>query len=601
MRRTASLKAIFIVLLFLFLLTPLMWDFSGPDVFQKTPTFYRGDYSYAIHHAENRISYLMTEYHLPCFAFAMVDDQKVIYQAVSGYKDLQEGLMADLETLFRVCSISKVFTAIEIMRLYEEGLVDIDLPLSKYIPLFFNKKPFQDEDPVTLRKILAHRSGLPRNGCLLPWHWDGQPNVLEDVVRSLKYSYMAYPPGYRYKYSNVGFDILGHIIEKKRKKLFPEYMDRDVLPDMDMEESTFLPLSDDIGRIARGYSYAKGTFSSYGRYELNQMASANLHSTIPDICDFMRFIFRKGQVGQGQRIKGETLEMMFQPQYSWPGDPHENGLAWRTDTHRFSELTVFHHGICMGTQSLIALMPEKKQGIVLICNSSSIDDSILLEFGFEILGLMLQTIDGVLPKSESGPQPSGSPQTSSEKDQYEGKYCLDGEIIELFIKSEDLKVKIEPGEMELLPLEGRRFSLSSDMRSLERFGKIEVEFFLDEISKDWMIHIFRGGMYVGTAIKCPVLDETALEKWRKLEGKYEAYPRFESRFTGEKRFGHAEIILKDNFLLLPSHRAVLMPLNDMELVIRGGLFDGETMLYDPVTGYITWQDVVYFQVSEDSR
>ncbi len=595
MRRTASLKVIFIVLLFLLVLAALMWGFVRPDIFQKTPPFSRGDYSYAIHHAENRISYLMTEYHLPCFAFAMVSDQKVIYQAVRGFQDLQQGLEANLDTVFRLCSISKVFTALEIMRLYEEGLVDIDLPLSKYIPYFSIKSRFRDEDPVTLRKILAHRSGLPRNGCLLPWHWDGQPEVLEDVVRSLKYSYMAYPPGYRYKYSNVGFDILGHLIEKKRKKLFPEYMDREVLPDMEMEESAFLPGSDDIGRIARGYSYGNGTFLPYGQYELNQMASANLHSTIPDMCDFMRFLFRWGQVEKGQRIKGETLEMMFQPQYSWPGDPHENGLAWRTDTHRLSELTVFHHGICMGTQSLIALMPEKKQGIVLICNSSSVDDSILLEFGFEILGLMLQTIGGVLPMSESGQQPSVSPRTFSDKDQYEGKYCLDGEIIELFVRSEDLKVKIEPGEMDLLPLEGRRFSLSSDLESFERFGKIEVEFFMDEMSNDWIIHIFRGGIYTGTAIKCPVLEETALEQWRKLEGEYEAYPRFESRFTGEKRFGRAEIMLKDNFLLLPSHRAVLMPLNDTELIIKGGLFDGETMLYDPVTGYITWQDVVYYR------
>lgn len=595
MKIRASLKTFLLVVTMFLMLVVLFWDVLIPETSEEVPSMAPGDYSYSIYFAENRINYLMKTYHLPCFAFAMVDDQKVVFQAVKGFQDLQNGIRASDGTLFRAGSISKVFTGLEIMRLYEEGRLEIDLPLSVYIPYFSIQSRFKDAGPVTIRKILAHRSGLPRNGCLLPWHMDGYPEVLEDVVRSLKYAFMAYPPGYRYKYSNVGFDLLGHVIERKRKKLFAEYMDNDVLPDIGMDQSTFLAVSDDLGRIARGYSYSNGSYFPYGQYERSQLASANLHSNIPDMCNFLKFLFRDGMGVRGQIIKKETLEMMYQPQFSWPGDPNENGLAWRTDTHRLSELAVFHHGILLGNQSLIALLPERKVGIVLFCTSSSMDDSLLMEFGFQVLALMVETKFGVISQPEGESKELESVKLPSGKEQYGGKYCLEDELFDLYVKSKDLKLQIAPGQMDMIPLGGRRFSLSSDQVILKRFSDLEVEFFMDEVKRDWVIHIFREGVYLGTAIKCPILKDNETEKWKKLEGEYEAYPRFASRFTGNKKFGKAEIVIREGVLSFPSHRAVLMPLNDNELVILGGLFDGETILYDPMTGYLTWQDVVYYK------
>jgi hypothetical protein len=311
------------------------------------------------------------------------------------------------------------------------------------------------------------------------------------------------------------------------------------------------------------------------------------------MCEFIRFIFRGGSSGNGQIIKEDTLEMMFHPQYSWPGDPHENGLAWRTDTQRLEELAVFHHGICQGTQSLVLLLPERKLGLVLACTSSSVDDFILLDLGFQMLGLLLEIRYGIKKPPEHGQVPVVQDNEIEDPGQYEGSYCLDGETIRVFTESKDLKVRIEEGTMDLVPLGEKNFILSSREKELQRFGSIEIRFFFDSYTDQWLVHIFRGGVYSGTAVPCPVMDVDSAAKWQKLEGQYEGHPRIISRFTGEKRTGWAEILLRERVLYLPSHNAVLKPVSPTELVIQGGLFDGETMTWDPQSGYITWQDVVY--------
>jgi len=550
------------------------------------------DFPSIIQYSQGRVSSIMDKYNIPCFGFAMVNDQEVLSSYVMGFSHPDKDEKASLNTLFRACSISKIFTALEIMKLYEERLVDIDLPISVYLPELNVNSRFREQDPITIRKILAHRSGLPRNGCLQPWHWDESPDILESVVGSMNCSYMAYPPGYRYKYSNVAFDILGRIVEKKRKVLFQDHMDLEVLGKIGMDSSTFLPESDDLENIARGFRTSKNKRIPYETFNNIQMASGNLHSTIPDMCNFLSFIFRDCIIENRPFIKEETLKMMFQPQYSWPGDPHENGLAWRTDTHRLSELAVFHHGICLGTQSLVLLLPDRKLGVALFCTSSSINDSALVNFGFEILTLLVKARDDIKLGPGSDQVIPPSKEELPEKGLFTGKYCFEEEFFDVFLDSDDLRIRIGESEIDLLHLEGNRFALSGSGNEFERYGKLECRFFLDQMEDDWVAHIFREGVYLGRADKCAVLSES-LEKWEKLEGKYEAYPRFFSRFTEDRKVGGAEIILRDDILYLPSHRAFLKPLSDTELIIQGGLFDGETILYDPQSGYLTWQDVVY--------
>jgi CubicO group peptidase (beta-lactamase class C family) len=155
----------------------------------------------------------MDKYDLPSVAVALIDDQEVVYKQAYGLANLETKKPATLDTVYKLGSITKLFTGIEIMRMYEEGLIDLDAPITDFIPEFSINSRFSSSEPITIRSILAHRSGLPRNDTLLEWYWESQPDVLKAQTDSLADAYQAFPVGYRYKYSNIGYNILGRLIE----------------------------------------------------------------------------------------------------------------------------------------------------------------------------------------------------------------------------------------------------------------------------------------------------------------------------------------------------------------------------------------------------
>lgn len=122
----------------------------------------------------------MKEHDLPSVVIALIDGEDIIYEQAFGFSNLEEAIPATVETVYKVGSIAKVFTAIEIMRMYEEGLIDLDSPITEYLPDFSIKN--QSSDPITVRSLLAHRSGLPRGDTLLGWYWESWPDVLKAQV-----------------------------------------------------------------------------------------------------------------------------------------------------------------------------------------------------------------------------------------------------------------------------------------------------------------------------------------------------------------------------------------------------------------------------------
>ncbi|MHA1532140.1 MAG: serine hydrolase domain-containing protein, partial [Candidatus Heimdallarchaeota archaeon] len=357
---------------------------------RKPNTITAGDYSYAIDYSQYNVKKIMKTTKVPSIAVALIDDQEVIWQNVDGYANDEAKTPATLNTFYRVGSISKVFTAIEIMRLFDDGLLALDSPLTDYIPDFSINSRFDDNTSITIRSLLQHRSGLPRNGNLPTWYWDAQSNALSELTKSLKYSNVAYPVGYRYKYSNVGFEILGRIVELLRGDFFPTYVKTNLLRAIGMNDSTFL--SQDIpqsGTLAVGHSREKRINVPVNQYDIIYMASGNLYSTIPDMAEFTKFIFRGGLGLEDQLIENTTLQMMFDPITTIEEDPKSIGLGWHIGLLNSKEKVVYHSGGIQGTHSLLAFLPERKLGIVLIGNSYEFGGTIN-QFGWEVLELMLE-------------------------------------------------------------------------------------------------------------------------------------------------------------------------------------------------------------------
>ena len=252
----------------------------------------------AIRHIEKQVRREMRRLDIPGFAIAVVDDQSVLWEAYYGVENIDAASPVTTETVFRVGSISKVFTALEVMRLRDEGLLDLDSRIEEYLPEFEIQSLFHSDEPITVRSLLTHRSGLPRNGTLPLWYWDPGTAVLNELVGSLKDAFAVAPPWTRYKYSNIGYVTLGLLIEELRGGLWPYYMQRELLRPIGMSSSAFLSERLPSGRtIATGYFPVNGKNLPGGEYDIIYMPSGNLHATARD--DLHLWIRPKHNVGIG--------------------------------------------------------------------------------------------------------------------------------------------------------------------------------------------------------------------------------------------------------------------------------------------------------------
>jgi CubicO group peptidase (beta-lactamase class C family) len=594
-RRNRALILVVFLLVIAAVIVGVDWGTHAPKKPDLIPI---GDYSYTIEDARYRIVQLMESKHLPSVAVALIADQEIIWQETFGTANLEEGIPAESNTVYKLWSVAKVFTAIETMRLVEEGLVELDAPITDYIPDFSIQNPFADSGPVTIRSILAHRAGLPRNGCI----WvDFSPDALSALVASLEECLLAYPPHYRFKYSNIGIDTLGLIIEKMRDVPFPVYMHENLLLPIGMNNSAFMQSQiPDQRYLAPGYEYYKGDYYPYEQYEIASMPSGNLYSTIEDMGTFVRFIFRDGNADAGQIIQPDTLEAMFMMGATSARDPQPMGLGWKTAQVFGSERLVWHDGgPSEGTGALVAFLPERKLGVALIANGTTFDGSISVTLALDILETMLETKYGLTVPVEE-------PQEAEQIDEnilmeYVGKYVAFGEMMNVVLDGDRLKGSIQGFTFNLKPLDDGTFQPGhwlADIGLASRLGvpielqRLGINFMEgDEISSDFMI-INVDDIFHEICPRYPDF-ETIPMQWNGLTGEYDLVARLPLGMTGSEILGHARIDVEDGVLQMSGAVGPILPIGETELLIIGGPFAGEIVTLDPTTGNLYHQKYVY--------
>jgi CubicO group peptidase (beta-lactamase class C family) len=559
------------------------------------------DYSYTIDYVEYQVEALMDDHDIPSIAIALIDGEDIIYEEAFGYANLKEETLATLDTVYKIGSITKVFTAIEIMRMAEEGLIDLDAPIEAVLPDFSIQGYDPSSDPITIRSLLNHRSGLPRGDCLVSWHWDAKPHVLKAQVDSLAESYLAHPVWSSYKYSNIGYEILGRIIEVVRGVQapspdavsgFPYYMRENILLPLGMEDTQFgsdlLLYGRDSGRAhAMGYYEADGKQTLVNQFDIIALASGNMQSTLEDMEAFMVYMMNlEGQ--EDPIISPESFAAMVEARYHEDWDPQANGLGFFTDTDMVDELLVFHDGGNQGFISLIMMVPDHDLGLVILSNSDSLGD-LGYHLGIDLLRLMVETKTGKvyedkLPKAAIDIEPSVL-------ERYTGKYVARGEIVDIVLDGDQLKAVYQDYKIKMVPIGTNKFRLTSRLADVEN---ITLEFWVDDpVEEDLMI------LTMGDRMICPrypVLDQVP-DLWNDLAGTYDLIAFIPSVYSEDEVLGRVEISIDDGVLTI-SDGKVILPVDQSWIRIVGGVFDGERMDYDSASGTIRWQHLVYKPINE---
>ena len=338
---------------------------------------------------------------IPAFSIALVDDQEIVWAEGFGDADPDAGIPATAETVYRVGSVSKLFTDIAIMQLVERGKLDLDVDVRDYLPELELDNPFRGT--VTLRQLMSHRSGLIREPPLGNYFDPSEP-TLAATIDSLNEARLVYEPGARFKYSNAGIAIVGYVLERMEKTPFADYVRAHVIDPLGMEHS-------DFGVSARvRYDVAKGLMWTYdGRtfeaptFQLGIAPAGSLYSSVNDLARFTSALFRGG----GGVVRGETLDSMYAPQFT-EHDPNATyGLGFSTselDGHRL----VGHGGAIYGFSTDLIFLPELKLGVVAVA-SKDFTNAVVGRMTRHALRSMLAARDGTpLPELETtAPLPPG--------------------------------------------------------------------------------------------------------------------------------------------------------------------------------------------------
>ncbi|MGZ3873337.1 MAG: serine hydrolase [Mucilaginibacter sp.] len=309
----------------------------------------------------------------------VAQEGKIIYQQSFGLADFEQKKPHYPSTSFQLASLSKVFTAIAVLQQYERGKLKLDDAYSKYFPLF----PYKD---ITIRGLLSHSSGLSDQdleGAFADFkrknHREPNNQDLLQVIAAANVK-MTLPPGQKWWYCNLGYELLANLVEKVSGISFEQYLEKNILQPAGMKD-TYLKLPATPARTATANNYDYTSRYAPEKVKVNYTEEAfghsNLYSTTGDL-------FKLDQALYGNRLlKPATLAIAFTPD-KWK-DGSDNlvwaniggmgqaldGLGWFIFKDQSMGKTVWHAGGMQGAVTIMLRNIGRKQTVILLDNAGS--------------------------------------------------------------------------------------------------------------------------------------------------------------------------------------------------------------------------------------
>jgi CubicO group peptidase (beta-lactamase class C family) len=316
----------------------------------------------------------MQEENVPGLAVAVVDDQNILWAEGFGYTDWDHRIAVTPDTLFSIQSMSKSFTATAAMFAAQDGLVDLDEPIATYLPDFHVNSIFEErpEQKITLRMLLSHTAGFvheaPYGG-----NYDHPAYLFEKHIASISDTWLKFPVGTRYSYSNLGIDLAGYILQVQSGMPFIQYLQEKVLEPMEMKDTTL-----DVDRIRANHTRAIGHTSGIPfrpPVDFLLIPSGGVWITAADMTHYLQFHINKGALDGTCLLREDLAETMYTPpntpaQYAHSDSGYAQGITVgiRHGARRFQ-----HGGGGFGFNSSMIWYPELKLGMVVLANTELSD------------------------------------------------------------------------------------------------------------------------------------------------------------------------------------------------------------------------------------
>ena len=316
---------------------------------------------------------------IPGVAIGIVKDGELAYANGFGLADIAGDTPVSSQTLFQIASVSKTLVAVAILQLAEQGLVDLDAPVTEYLPYFTLTEP--ESRDITIRQLLTHTAGMPDVA-----NWIAEVRnqelrtdemALEEYIRSLNDESLQILPGESFMYSSIGYDVLGDVIAKASGQSFEEYMRDSVLIPLGMKNSSFLLSEEDQDLLAEPYTYDEdgGVIATgYYPYARKHGPATALWSNVEDLARYANALLMHGEVEGVQVFPASAVDEMWMPYIEtgwaeWFGPTWESyGLGWllgEIDGHLVPNHT---GGMDDGYQAHLLLVPDENLAVIALVN-----------------------------------------------------------------------------------------------------------------------------------------------------------------------------------------------------------------------------------------
>ena len=325
--------------------------------------------------------------HFPGIAFGVVVDGKLVYTGNYGYTDIEKKIPVSSSSLFRIASMSKSFTSMAILKLRDEGKLNLDDPAYLYIPELKNLKyPTADAPVITIRHLMTHGAGFPEDN---PWGdrqlADNDKDLMEFIGRQISFSN---PPGIAYEYSNLGFALQGKIITKVSGMRYQDYIKKNILEPLGMKTTTYEYGDVAADKLAHGYRWLNEQWNEevllHDTPDGSWGAMGSMISSIEEFGNYMGFhlaAWPPNNAKDDGPVKRSSVREMHHP-WRWNGfnsnfkfpdgricavtSAYCYGLGWMNDCD--GRTYIAHSGGLPGFGSQWRIMPGYGIGVVAFAN-----------------------------------------------------------------------------------------------------------------------------------------------------------------------------------------------------------------------------------------
>src|SRR5687768_4594694 len=352
---------------------------------------------------------------IPGLSVAVVHDQTVVWTRGYGFADIARKVPARSDTLYSICSISKLFTSIAVMQQRDAGKLRLDDPVAKHLPWFTIKRSDPAAPEITVEGLLTHSSGLPRES-EFPY-WTGPDFTFptrEQVIDAVKKQETYFGAQSYHQYSNLGLTLAGEVAAAAAGRPYGLYVRSRVLEPIGLKDTT--PEMPANPRLATAYSSIQrdGARKVVSPFAARGIApAAGYASTVEDLATFASWQFRvlSGKGGQNV-LSANTLREMQRVHWMDPdfGSPWGLGFAvWRDKEKTF----VGHGGSCPGFRSHLLMNAPEEVAIIVMANAQGVNAGPMSQRAYDIVNSAIKTA-----AKGAGPERPGLPKTDASLEKY---------------------------------------------------------------------------------------------------------------------------------------------------------------------------------------